>query len=100
MPENATSRARGAKSISAPCTATIASAAKRLASALDTANASAEITNDPVLNMPSIVSVASGASATCVPATNNPAKSSSAASFAPKIVGRDSGSAIRIRKSN
>ena len=34
-----------------------------------------------------------------VPTTNRPMKSSSAASFAPKIVARDTGSAMRTRKS-
>ncbi len=79
--------------------ATMASAANRLAMRLDTAKATAATTIDPVFAAPIRVTAASGSVPSCDPAMNRPAKSRSAASLAPNTTDRDSGCAIRMRKS-
>jgi hypothetical protein len=98
-PENTSSRARGATSTRSPWTATIARAANRLPSRLANPNAAAVMTIEPVFMAPIMVSPARGRRARCAPATNSPLKSSNDASLDPKMVRRDSGSAIRMRKS-
>ena len=98
-PENASRRLRDASSTSRPWMATIPIAANRLAARLDAANATAARTTEPVLAAPIRVSAASGSSPRWDPTTNRPPKSRSAASFAANTTERDSGSAMRMRKS-
>ena len=98
-PENTVSSARGATSTRSPWTATIARAAKRLPSTLENKNAIAVVTSAPVFMAPIMVSAARGRRERCVPATNSPPKSSNDTSLDPKMVKRDSGSAMRMRKS-
>ncbi len=73
-----------------------ARAAKRLPIRLDTANAIVDAKNVPVLS--SVIAVR-GKTASCAPAAKSPTNSSNEASFDVKIVRRESGSAMRIRKS-
>ena len=99
VPENASSRARGASSTSVPCTATTARAAHRLPVTLENTKAIVFARAEPVLKAPAIVSAKSGRSATCEAARTRETKISSDASLDAKMVRRDSGSAINTRKS-